>query len=167
MRLVGMASTAMSRRAAGRGFHTDSPTPSTDAPSLTQQAAAKARDALVARKLTIVDGDLTETLTSHPDVEMGRQIGNAKLNDFEEEWTQASIMNQVRLIAGAMIGISVLVIVLNEVFSLNAISNSSGPFSDVITSLKNTGGAALGLLVVGLLIVAANAVMSFFGRGGF
>jgi len=79
----------------------------------------------------------------------------------------ASIMAQVRLIAGAMIGISVLVIVLNEVFSLQSISNSTGPFSGVIDSLQSTGGAALGLLVVGLLVVAANAVMGFFGRGGF
>jgi len=57
--------------------------------------------------------------------------------------------------------------VLDEVFSINSISNSSGPFSGVIDSLESTGGAALGLLVVGLLIVAANAVMNFFGRGGF
>ena len=75
-------------------------------------------------------------------------------------------MQQVRLIAGAMIGISVLVIVLNEVFSLDSIANSSGPFSDVVNSLESTGGAALGLLVIGLLVVAANAIMGFFGRGG-
>jgi len=96
-------------------------------------------------------------------------VGQADLleNERNAEMASASIMQQVRLIAGAMIGISVLVIVLNEVFSLDSIANSTGPFSNVIDSLQNTGGAALGLLVVGLLVVAANAVMSFFGRGGF
>jgi len=96
-------------------------------------------------------------------------VGQAELLEDEQhaEMATASIMQQVRLIAGAMIGISVLVIVLNEVFSLQSISNSTGPFSGVIDSLESTGGAALGLLVVGLLVVSANAVMSFFGRGGF
>lgn len=77
------------------------------------------------------------------------------------------LMDVVRVIGGAMIGIAVLVVVLNEVFSLDAINSSSGPFADVITSLQSTGGAALGLLVIGLLVVGANRVMGFFGGGGF
>ena len=95
-------------------------------------------------------------------------VGQASLleNQDNAEMVTANIMQQVRLIAGAMIGISVLVIVLNEVFSLDSIANSSGPFSDVVNSLESTGGAALGLLVIGLLVVAANAIMGFFGRGG-
>lgn len=148
-------------------FHTASPT-SADEPSLTNRFAAKAAKALTSAQIDRADkGELKELVASHPDYQMGRQIGNAKLNEFEDEWAEASIMRQVRLIAGAMIGLSVLIIVLNEVFSLDQISNSSGPFSDVTDSLESTGGAALGLLVVGLLVVAANAVMSFFGRGGF
>jgi hypothetical protein len=81
--------------------------------------------------------------------------------------TSVDMMDAVRLIGGAMIGIAVLVVVLNEVFSLESISNTSGPFGDVIQSLQNTGGAALGLLVIGLLVVGANRIMSFFGGGGF
>jgi len=76
-------------------------------------------------------------------------------------------MGTVRVIGGAMIGIAVLVVVLNEVFALNSVSNSSGPFSDVITQLQNIGGAALGLIVIGLLVAGANRVMGFFGGGGF
>jgi hypothetical protein len=53
------------------------------------------------------------------------------------------------------------------VFSINSISNSSGPFSGVIDSLESTGVAALSLLVIGLLVAAANRVMGFFGGGGF
>jgi uncharacterized membrane protein YesL len=82
-------------------------------------------------------------------------------------YSEAHIMDVVRVIGGAMIGISVLVVVLNSVFSLDSISNSSGAFSGVIDSLESTGAAALGLLVIGLLVVAANRIMSFFGGGGF
>lgn len=82
-------------------------------------------------------------------------------------YTEAAIMNTVRVIGGAMIGISVLVVVLNQVFALDAISNSSGAFSGVIDSLETTGAAGLGLLVIGILVLAANRVMGFFGGGGF
>jgi len=81
--------------------------------------------------------------------------------------SHGNIMGTVRVIGGAMIGIAVLVVVLNEVFALNSVSNSSGPFSDVITQLQNIGGAALGLIVIGLLVAGANRVMGFFGGGGF
>ena len=91
-----------------------------------------------------------------------------ELEDRVEERFGVSVdmMDVVRVIGGAMIGIAVLVVVLNEVFSLDAIANDSGPFADVITSLETTGGAALGLLVIGLLVVGANRVMGFFGGGG-
>jgi len=82
-------------------------------------------------------------------------------------YSEAAIMNTVRVIGGAMIGISVLVVVLNQVFALDAISNSSGTFSGVIDSLQTTGAAGLGLLVIGILVLAANRVMGFFGGGGF
>jgi len=81
-------------------------------------------------------------------------------------YSTAEIMQSVRVIGGAMIGLGVLVIVLNEVFTLEAM-NSSGPFGSVIDSLESTGAAALGLLVIGLLVLAANRVMAFFGSGGF
>jgi hypothetical protein len=91
--------------------------------------------------------------------------GNA-VNRLNEK-TSVDMMQAVRLIGGSMIGIAVLVVVLNEVFSLQQIANDSGPFADVINSLESTGGAALGLLVIGLLVVGANRVMGFFGGGGF
>ena len=86
--------------------------------------------------------------------------------------SQAQIMREVRMIGGAMIGIAVLVVVLNEVFSLDTIATGpngsyTGPFGDVLGSLETTGAAALGLLVIGLLVLGANRVMGFFGGGGF
>jgi hypothetical protein len=77
-------------------------------------------------------------------------------------------MNTVRVLGGAMIGIAILVVVLNEVFALDTFNDTENmTFGGVITSLQSTGGAALGLLVIGLLVLAANRVMGFFGGGGF
>ncbi|CAI49736.1 uncharacterized protein NP_7014A (plasmid) [Natronomonas pharaonis DSM 2160] len=81
--------------------------------------------------------------------------------------SEARIMGTVRVIGGAMIGIAILALVLTEVFTLEAMDIQEGPFSGVVDSLESTGGAALGLLVIGLLVAAANRVMGFFGSGGF
>lgn len=72
-----------------------------------------------------------------------------------------SILQEARMIGGAMIVILLIAVVLNEVFS--AVNVGSGPFSQIGTDLETTGVAAVGLLVVGLIIVAANAIMSRFG----
>lgn len=103
-----------------------------------------------------------DTIRDNTAYQAGKNIGNQTLDDMD----QMSIMGAVRMIGGAMIGIAVLVVVLNEVFSLDSIANSSGPFSDVTDGLQSTGGAALSLLVIGLLVVGANRVMGFFGGGG-
>ena len=98
--------------------------------------------------------------TGHDAVEsLGTRLGYA----------QAPIMGAVRMIGAALIGIAVLIVVLVEVFSLDAIANISAddPFGGIVESLQSTGSAALGLLVIGLLVLAANRVMGFFGGGGF
>ncbi len=105
-------------------------------------------------------------------IELGRRattngVSDAVAHADDQEWSEAEIMRTVRVIGGAMIGISVLIVVLNEVFALDAITNSSGQFSHVIDQLVSIGGAGLGLLVIGILILAANRVMNFFGGGGF
>jgi hypothetical protein len=76
------------------------------------------------------------------------------------------IMREVQLIGGAVIMIAVIVIVVNEVLTVDAVANSDGPFSGVITSLETTGVAAMTLLVVGLLVVAAMALMRYFNQWG-
>jgi len=75
-----------------------------------------------------------------------------------------SIVNTVRLVGGASITILLVAVVLNEIFS--SVNVGSGPFSEIGTQLETTGVAAMGLLIVGLLIVAANRLMSIFGGGG-
>jgi hypothetical protein len=79
---------------------------------------------------------------------------------------RADIMGTVRVLGGALIGIAVLVVVLNEVFSLDAINQDNGTFSNITNQLETTGAAAMSLLVIGLLVLAANRVMGFFGGGG-
>lgn len=81
--------------------------------------------------------------------------------DFLSE--KFGIIREVRLVGGASITILLVVVVLNEVF--NAVDAGSGPFSGVANDLTTTGVAAMGLLVVGLIIVAANALLSRFGSG--
>jgi hypothetical protein len=74
------------------------------------------------------------------------------------------IMREAQLIGGAMITILLIAVVLNEVFQ--AVNVGSGPFSQIGTDLETTGVAAVGLLVVGLIVVAANALLGMFGSGG-
>jgi hypothetical protein len=62
-----------------------------------------------------------------------------------------------------MVTILLIAVVLNEVFQ--AVSVGSGPFSEIGNDLETTGVAAVSLLVVGLIVVAANRLMNIFGSG--
>jgi len=123
-------------------------------------------------------GRVTADLESSTHFQMGKQLWAgfvawlvAEFTAYDDRpdtgYAEARIMGTVRVILGAMIGLAVGIVVLNEVFSLNSVSNSTGPFSEVISQIENIGGAALGLIVIGLLVAAANQIMSFFGGGGF
>jgi len=81
--------------------------------------------------------------------------------DLQED--DRGIMAEIRLIGGGLVMMLIVVLVLTEVY--NAVDVSSGPFSDVVTTLEGTGVAALTLLVVGFLVIAASAIMRFFGSG--
>lgn len=87
-------------------------------------------------------------------------------DDEEFDSRMDQMMRTVQMIGGAVIGIAIVTIVVNEVLTTNAVNNSTGPFGGVINSLETTGVAAMSLLVVGLLVAAASKLMSFFG-GGF
>jgi uncharacterized membrane protein len=93
-------------------------------------------------------------------------VGRSTVDQLDD-MVQADLMQTVRLLGGAMIGLAIITAVLTEVFTLSALDISSGPFSGIIGSIESTGAAALGLLVIGLLVIAANAVMQFFGGTGF
>jgi hypothetical protein len=114
------------------------------------------------------EAETSESANNIETMREGQRAANALGDSLEETFgVSVDMMGVVRVIGGTMIGIAILVVVLNEVFALDSINNSSGEFSSVIDSLESTGGAALGLLVIGLLVVGANRVMGFFGGGGF
>ena len=100
------------------------------------------------------------------------EVGRSTVDDLTErtDYSQAEIMGAVRVIGGAMIALSIMVVVLIEVFQLEAIqeaaNDSDAAFSGLIDSIESTGAAALGLLVIGLLVIAANQIMGWFGNGG-
>lgn len=81
---------------------------------------------------------------------------------------ERGVLSEVRLIGGGLIMTLITVLVLTEVW--NAISPESNPdggyngtFGSVYESVETTGSAGLTLLVVGFLVVAATAIMRFFG----
>jgi len=74
------------------------------------------------------------------------------------------VLEAVKMVGGAVIGIAITTLVVNEVLTVDAINNSSGPFTGVIDSIETTGVAAMTLLVVGLLVVAASYIMRYMGR---
>lgn len=81
------------------------------------------------------------------------------------------IMQEVQLVGSAMVIILIIALVLTEVFEAvefeqDADGNYTGPFGEIVGDLETTGVAAMSLLVVGLIVVAASAIMRFFG-GGF
>jgi len=72
------------------------------------------------------------------------------------------ILSEVRMIGGGLVLMLIVSLVLTEVY--NAV-NVTGPFN-ITGTLESTGVAALTLLVVGFLVIAASAIMRYFG-GGF
>ena len=76
-----------------------------------------------------------------------------------------AIMNEIRMIGGALVAIVIISLVLTEVYSAIEIDDTA-PFYDIVTAAETTGVAAITLLVVGLLVLAASVIMRFMG-GGF
>ncbi|KDE56691.1 hypothetical protein EL22_25310 [Halostagnicola sp. A56] len=81
-------------------------------------------------------------------------------------------MAEVRMIGGALVMILLIVYILNEVynsiqFETDTDGNYTGPFGSIVGDLETIGVAALGLLVLALLVIAAQAIMRFFGSSGF
>ena len=82
-----------------------------------------------------------------------------------------AVMNEVRMIGGALVAIVIIALVLTEVynaveFETDADGNYTGPFGEIVAAAETTGVAAITLLVVGLLVLAASVIMRFIG-GGF
>ena len=82
------------------------------------------------------------------------------------------IMGETRLIGGALVFLLLIAFVLTEIFQAvdfetDAEGDYTGPFGSIAEDLETIGPVALSLLVLGLLVVAAAAIMRFFGHSGF
>ena len=82
------------------------------------------------------------------------------------------VMGEIRLIGGALVLLLLITFVLTEIF--NAVDfetdgegDYTGPFGSIAEDLETIGPVALSLLVLALLVVAAAAIMRFFGQSGF
>ena len=107
--------------------------------------------------------DRAETAVETAEGVMDHQVDEMRRDD-------RGIIDSIRLVAGGLIMVLVLALVLTEVhqaveFETDADGNYTGPFGGVVDTLEGTGVAALTLLVVGFLVVAAGAIMRFFGAG--
>ena len=99
-----------------------------------------------------------------------QRIDENARNLAEYQTDRMGIMGEVRLVGSALVLILIIVLVLNEVydaieFETDADGNYESPFASVVDDLESTGVAAISLLIVGLLIVAASAIMRFMGSG--
>ena len=83
----------------------------------------------------------------------------------EDRREDRAVMNEVRMIGGALVAIVIIALVLTEVYNAVEIDEES-PFYEIVSSAESTGVAAITLLVVGLLVLAASVIMRFMG-GGF
>ena len=86
------------------------------------------------------------------------QLGAQRIAD------KMGILGEVRLIGGALVFILIVAFILFEVSE--AVDVGDGPFAGIESDLETTGVAALGLLVIALLVVAASAIMRSMDRGG-
>jgi uncharacterized integral membrane protein len=77
-----------------------------------------------------------------------------------------AILQEARMIGGALIMLLIITLVLTEVYAAINIDNNS-TWYPIVESLETTGVSAVVLLVVGLLVISATAIMRFFGGGGF
>ena len=73
-----------------------------------------------------------------------------------------AIMNEVRMIGGALVAIVIIALVLTEVYDAVEIEETS-PFHGIVEAAETTGVAAITLLVVGLLVLSASVIMRFMG----
>lgn len=86
------------------------------------------------------------------------------VSDDYYEATRMSQSMTVKRLGKGLVTVGLIVVVLNEVFTINAINNSSGPFASVISTVENIGTSAITLAVIGFLILAGAMAMGFMDQ---
>lgn len=101
-----------------------------------------------------------------PDRETASRDFDQSVDFWNDQLDQMNIMQTVQMIGSAVVAIAIIAVVVNQVLTTDAVANTSGPFDPVVDQLGTTGVAAMGLLIVGLIVAAASQLMGFM-RGGF
>lgn len=90
----------------------------------------------------------------------------ASLRGGKTAMARMLISQVVQKIGGAMITIALVGVVVNQVLTTDVVANTSGPLN-VVNQLGSTGQAAIGFLILALLVMAARVIMNIMGDGGF
>jgi len=102
-------------------------------------------------------------MNSNPQFEASVAYGEEKTEAFLEGARRAKIARVVRALGAAAITIALMIVVLNEIFTLSIVNNSEGPFS--VDTIQGPMAGALGLLSLGILVGGARVVMGQMGGG--
>ncbi len=94
----------------------------------------------------------------------GTARGEQRMEEFLDADAKAQIAGVVRALGAAGITIALMVVILNQVFSMDMVSNTSGPFS--VDTIQGPLAGALGLLGLGIFVGGARVVMRQLGGGG-
>jgi hypothetical protein len=92
------------------------------------------------------------------------QAGQRKAHRMAANFRQGGGM--VERIAGGVMAVAIVAIVLNELFTLQIVNNTSGPFSGLMDTVESVGTGAITLVVLGFLAAAGGMAISMF-RSGF
>jgi hypothetical protein len=90
----------------------------------------------------------------------------ANLRGSNTAMARMLISQVVQKVGGAMITIALVGVVVNQVLTTQVVQNTSGPLN-VVDQLGSTGQAAIGFLILALLVMAARVIMNIMGDGGF
>jgi len=102
------------------------------------------------------------SVTDSAAYQRGRDMGEATVAQFD----QMGGGGMTERIAGGIIAVTVVAIVLNQLFTLSIVNTTTGPFSGLLQTVESVGTGALTLVVLGFLAAAGGAAIAMF-RGGF
>lgn len=94
----------------------------------------------------------------------GVRRGERKMERFMDADAKAQIAGVVRALGAAGITIALMIVILNQVFAMEMVNNTSGPFD--VGTIQGPLAGALGLLGLGIFVGGARVVMRQLGGGG-
>lgn len=97
--------------------------------------------------------DLGDTLAAHMEA-----------HEVDTEGMSLAQSLTAKTIGKGLMTVALVVIVLNELFTLSIVNNTTGPFGDLIDTVENLGVAALTLVVIGFIVLGAAVAIGFMDR---